>query len=272
VETFDPFDLDLDGIYARLSFQASAQRLPPNWRPWKQPSPPLPIDEFITELIERRRAPKMRAPAELARYHPMGLCPYGVARAELARASLNALLCVDTERHRVTATAEIMLAAKGLPGLRAEIAAMVDRLMLISEAQEYAFDQDLEGVPLIEHADNLAAVRSELQKLEEPLTRLYMRRSQTNVNANVWRISFAGFLFGAWWRLTGSDPSTTEPFTKFLDRAWQTLTAGRLPDLPWESAIGTARTRARLEHGSEAPWRIADCHLDPALSAQGMSV
>jgi hypothetical protein len=269
VEIFDPFDLDIDDVYARLSFAWPDQKLPADWKPWNQPRGSLPIDKFISELIDRCRAPKLRPAKELLRHHHLGLCPYAVARAETARAALNALLCVDTDKHRANATTEIMQAAKELPVLRSQIAAMVNRFMLIIEAQEYAFEPALEDVPLVQQAENLSVLFSELQGLEGPLTRLYVRRSQNS--GNLWRMGFVGSLFSAWWKLTGRDPSTTKPFTQFLDAAWQTITEGKLPDLAWESAIETARSRARREHGSEAPWRLGECLLDPALTARGIS-
>src|SRR5262249_14800025 len=156
------------------------------------------------------RAPTMRSPEELAHQHYLGCCPYALARAEIARAALNALLCVDTEVYRKTANAEIDAAAQKLPSLRSAMQEMVERLMRISEAQQYAFDHEVDGDLLIDKAADLAAACSALEELEQPLIKLHIRRSQENVNANVWRIGFAGSLFSTWWRLTGRDPTATE--------------------------------------------------------------
>jgi hypothetical protein len=257
VEMFDPLDLALDAVNARLFPGCPGHELPATWRPWKQPTAPLPLDEFISEMVGRLRAPRLRSPDELARYHLLGKCPYALARAEVARAALQAFLLFYAHRDEAEATAAMTRAAKELiPDLRAQIATTVDHFFRIIEAQEYAFEPELdkEIIPLRREAEYLSDRCSALANIEAELTRMYVRRSQTR--GNVWRIGFASTLFSAWWQLTGRDPGTSDLFIRFLDAAWQSLSEEELPALNWESAINTARDRMWKERRGEAPWRI----------------
>ncbi|RXG92274.1 hypothetical protein [Bradyrhizobium vignae] len=145
--------------------------------------------------------------------------------------------------------------AKKAEELCDQIAEAARELDLIATAQEHAYEPELEGVPLLREMDRLLRAHSAVENLRAPLTRLYLQRSQNA--GDIWRISFASSLFRTWWQLTARDPSTTKPFTSFLDAAWQSLSADELPFVKsWESAIETARARARNENPGEAPWRI----------------
>lgn len=62
-------------------------------------------------------------------------------------------------------------------------------------------------------------------------------------------------MFGSWWKLTGSDPSTTGPFSEYVHAGWLSLKPD-MPEVSWESAIRTAKASAVKECGSAAPWRL----------------
>lgn len=254
METFDPHYLDFSAVSARLSPGWPANSLPANWRPWKQPRRPLPIDLFMTEILQRRRAPKIRAPEDLATRHYFGACPYATARAEVVRAVFYALHQSEVNEVRTKATAAMMQVAKTGDDLRNQIAAIAQCLSLVAAAQEHAFDPEVEELSVLRKLDRLLGAHSALKDLSGPLTALYVRRSQNA--GNFWRINFVCALFSTWWQLTGRDPSTTQPFTKFLDAAWQSLSPDDLPAVSWESAIDTARERVRVESCDAAPWRV----------------
>ncbi|WP_315747584.1 MULTISPECIES: hypothetical protein [unclassified Bradyrhizobium] len=260
---FDPSELDLSIIFSRLSFgsfESPSASFPGKWKPWKKPVPQLPIDRFVTELTERRRPPNLRRPDELLRHHVLGACPYAVARAEVARAVLNASVCYDTDQRRDKAIAAMKDASDLLKASRTSLVTILDLLMRVDEnAKEFGFVSDVDGLSLAEKADDIAR----LLELGDPLYHAYVRLSR-QAAAKVWRIAFAGALFRSWWILTGRDPSTSDLFLNFLDAAWESLSSDA-GEQNWESAIRTARTRAREEHGCDAPWRERYCNLDPSL-------
>jgi hypothetical protein len=255
VEEFDPFDVDVGLADARLAPGRAAMRLPDEWKAWAEPRPSLPIDRSVRTLIERQRSPMLRSPEALIEYHRLGNCPYAVARSEVSRAALEAVICVDNHQHRRKGTAAMMRSVKAIRGLQSQIAAIVNDLMLIAETQDYELDRALENIPLAHNAENLAMVWSALADMEKPLARSYVQRSQDN--ANLWRVCFAGSLFSTWRCLTGREPSTSGEFIGFLDAAWESLSDRELPSITWESAIKTARKWSPKGGNELPPWRIA---------------
>lgn len=242
---FDPLDFDVEKLRKRL-----VQRNP---KPWKQPSSPLPVDRFVTELRKRTRAPKLRSPEDLSKLSELA-CPYAIARDGILWAATHATIRLHQNGLRPSVTAAMEQFSKDVGDGIAVIQKLYGALSTIYQAQEHAFDpavDELSETPLRD-ADYLLATHSMLQRLEEPLHRLYVQRSQRV--GNIWRIEFAKSLFRVWWLLTGEDPTPQGQFVEFVDDAYQSL-ADSLPEMSWESAINTALKHAKLEHGDDArPW------------------
>ena len=81
----------ISGLTARLLPGAKhyASSPPPNWRCWSRPQEPETIDDAVTELIARRRSPKLKSRAAL---QAAGIeCPYWYARAYVVAAIDTAL-------------------------------------------------------------------------------------------------------------------------------------------------------------------------------------
>jgi hypothetical protein len=267
--TFDPFELSFDDINARLSPGRAAKRLPENWVARRQPRPSLPIDSFIRGLVERKRAPTIRCPEELRDQHPLGGCPYAVARTGVAHAVFHAHYRTFVDEHRVAANSALRQFSANAAKVREMLSEMVGQISTILRAQERAFEAELAELPLLRESDRLLRAMLAVRALEKPFADLYQRRSQNE--GNVWRIHFVSSLFGTWWQLTGCDPSTTGPFVEFLDDAWNSISDNTLPEISWDRAIRTAKDRLRTEFGDETPWRIAHRSASRPEAASSLS-
>ena len=243
---FDPLDLDIKELSARL-----AQSNP---RPWKQPSNALEIDRCITTLRQRSRSPKLRVREELAQLDALA-CPYAIARAGLWRAAAYAELSSGRKEIWSRATLAMKDFSAHATQALSTIKRMEHALKIIYQSQEHAYDPavcDLSATPMRD-TDILLAAQCIIERQKDSVRQLYQRRSQDN--GNVWRIEFSASLFRSWWILTGADPTESPKgeFIGFVDAAYNSL-ADALPPANWESAIRTARKRAREEYG-ETPWR-----------------
>lgn len=250
---FDPSDLDLRKVRARLK-----QRNP---KPWKQPSSPLPVDRFVSELRKRPRSPKLRSPADLAALDDCA-CPYAIARDGVWWATVHASFRSNRNELRADVTAAMKEFSKDVGEGLTVIQKLYDRLSTIYRAQERAFDPAVDALSKspLRDTDYLLLTHSTLQRLERPIRDLYVQRSQGV--GNVWRIEFAASLFRPWWVLTGKDPSPKGQFVEFVDDAYQSL-GDNLPETHWESAVVTAKQNVKREHGADAqPW-----HVDRAAAA-----
>jgi len=134
-----------------------------------------------------------------------------------------------------------------VPDLRMKLESVVKRVGFLAAAQEYDPEGAFEQISSTQ--DALLRALVEAENLEAVCAKLHRKRSQNHGNA--WRINFVTAMFASWWRLTGCDPSTSGLFIDFLNAGWQSLSHGA-PDVSWESAIKTARSRSENDFG----WRV----------------
>jgi hypothetical protein len=243
---FDPADLDISEIRARLKAISRS-------RAGAEPRNPLPIDKYVTDLSHRPRAPKLRPAHELTVFQADG-CPYLIARDGTSHAAFHAHYRTFANEHRVVANEALKSFAKDARKVRNQMTEMYRHIQTILQAQENAYDPDVDPLSLLERGDHLFRAISTIEQLQQPVAEIYRRRSQGS--GNVWRISFTAALFRPWWVLTGRDPSATEAFYGFLDAAWDSLSDHPLPELDWESAISTAKLRLEKENGLPASWKL----------------
>jgi hypothetical protein len=253
---FDPFDLELVEINKRLAPGFAAGKLPAGWLPWQEPRPTLPIDRFISSLIERNRSPKLRPPSDLQESDGLGDCPYAAARAGVAQAARHAHVETFAKEHRTASNIALKGFSEIAPKVQTLLSEMVEQLGTILEAQEQVFEPELADLPLLRDKDQLLNAIFAVRALEKPFADVHSRRSQNE--GNVWRIHFVTSLFGTWWRLTGCDPSPSPSglFVEFLDVAWYSFAGDDPPAINWERSIRTAKDRAVEEYGEQTPWRI----------------
>ena len=82
--SFDHSTVAHRDLAKRLKMTADA--LPPGWVAGRLPRPSIPIDECVDQLLIRKRR-IIRASAELRAIHPLGACPYAVARSAVVHAA-----------------------------------------------------------------------------------------------------------------------------------------------------------------------------------------
>lgn len=248
---FDPLDLDVEKLRARFE-----QRNP---KPWKQPSSPLPVDRFVSEMRKQSRSPKIRSPAELAEVDELA-CPYAIARDGVRWAATYATIKLHQDEVRASATAAMVKFSENVGEGIAVLQNLYGTLSTIVEAQEHAYDPAVDALSSLRGANYLLAAHSTLQRLQRPIQELYVQRLQTA--GNIWRIEFTTSLFRVWWVLTGSDPTPSGRFIEFVEAAYQSL-GDNVPELKWESAIKTAKKNVKREYGADVqPW-----HLEHASAA-----
>jgi hypothetical protein len=81
-DTFKPSTVTRSELAKRLKVTGDA--LPAGWVAERLPRPALPIDECISGLVLKRR---IRSPADLRALHPLGACPYALARSAVLLAA-----------------------------------------------------------------------------------------------------------------------------------------------------------------------------------------
>ena len=115
---FDPLDiLNIESITSRLRMSATQST---NWLIWKEPSAPLAIDRYVTVLVNRDQAPKLRAREDLALFHDLA-CPYAIARDGTFRAAFHAYSRSLAKDHRTAATAALKAFAKNVDAARTRL-------------------------------------------------------------------------------------------------------------------------------------------------------
>jgi hypothetical protein len=256
---------ELDKIVARLEIDGHDRTLPANWIPRKRPVRSLPIDNFITSFVERTRKPRLRSPVELTCY-PLGECPYAMARSGVSRAIKFAFLKNNFfEVPRAFTTAKLKDLKKGLPSLERtlfKVASYISAIAVSQEQFEEFSENDWRPFRTLEY--HLLAAAMSIQAAMPQIRSLHLERSQ--FRGIVWRHAFVSSLFGSWWLLTGSDPSSrSAPFLEFVQACWLSLSPDEdLPDLGWEGAIATC-----LKNASEKWW--CDMSPDEVLHSQASS-
>jgi hypothetical protein len=242
--SFDPAAVAHRDLAKRLKVTTDA--LPSGWVAGRLPRPPLPIDECVDQLIRKRR---VRAPAELQAIHPLGDCPYAVARSAVVRAASYAgtQQSYEDELKPKVAAAVKHFKDEGrwlrsvMYGAEVKAQILVDGLGLL----QLSFPRRKALLAALSRSREL------LESTSSDIASLHKQLSKHR--GNVWRLSFVSSLFAGWWVLTGKDPkSSPGPCQEFICAAWCSLSPAAAPtDADWGSAIKVAL--ARCEPGQ---WRV----------------
>jgi hypothetical protein len=237
--SFNPVTVSHRDIVGRLKV-VSASTLPPGWRAGHFPRPPLPIDECVQVLVNKRR---IRQPTELQAIHPLGVCPYAIARHGVVRAAQHA---GDEQEKQDKLKPRVLDALKYLkdygPKVRFELCGAERKVHFLLEASEQL------GVSLPELEPLLEAMSRSRRLLEQSSQAIAsLHRDLSKHRGNVWRLSFVTALFAEWWVLTAKDPKASPgPCQDFICAAWCSLsTVAAATDADWVSAIKVAKSRCK---------------------------
>jgi hypothetical protein len=190
--TFDHSIVAPRDLAKRLKMTADA--LPPGWVAERLPRPSLPIDDCVNELLIRK--PRiLRASAELRAIHPLGACPYAVARSAVAHAASYAgtQLSYEKELRPKVARAAKYLKDEGrwlgnvIYGAELKAQVLLDGL----DPLELSFP---DGEKLFR---SLLHARLLLEGASDDFTSLHKQLSK--YRGDVWRLSFVRALFNEWW-------------------------------------------------------------------------
>jgi hypothetical protein len=228
------------------SLRVAGEALPPGWVAGRIPRPALPIDECVSELIRKRR---IRAAANLTASHPLGACPYAVARSAVLRAASHARIQQSYENELRPAVAAAVKYFKDegrwlrsvIYGAERKAQVLVDGLDLLE------LDLPHRGALL----ESLSRTYELLENSTGDITALHKQLSR--YRGDVWRLGFVSSLFEGWWVLTGKDPkSSPGPCQDFICAAWCSLSPLAAPtDADWGSAIKVALARSE-----PSQWRV----------------
>jgi hypothetical protein len=241
---FNPANVTRRALAKRL--KVTDEALPAGWDAGRIPRPALPIDACVSELIRKRR---IRAPANLKAIHPLGACPYAMARSAVLRAASHARIqqsIEDEVRPKVGAAAKYFKDEGRW--LRSVIYGAERRAQIIVDGLDPLELSLPLGKPLL---GALSQSRELLENISGDITALHKQLSR--YRGGVWRLGFVRALFAEWWLLTGKDPkSSPGPCQEFICAAWCSLSLEAAPtDADWGSAIKVAL--ARCQPGE---WRV----------------
>jgi hypothetical protein len=222
--------------------------LPPGWVAGRLPRPSILIDDCVNDLLIRKPH-IIRASAELRAIHPLGACPYAVARSAVVHAASYAGTqhSYDKELRPKVARAAKYLKDEGrwlsnvIYGAEVQAQVLLDGL----DPLELSFQDGEELFRALLHARHL------LECASDDFTSLHKELSK--YRGDVWRLSFVPALFNEWWVLTGKDPKASPgPFQEFVCAAWCTLSPlAASADADWTSAIKIALNRCQ-----PGQWRV----------------
>lgn len=247
VTVFDPLTAlsSMKDIDQRL-FPGRCRSLPDNWQIGRKPVAALPIDDFITDMRCRTRKPLLRDPDDMGRY-TLGACSYAMARSSVAWAFYKAGVQLELNDLAGKTTSSIGRLKDDLEALRSQLLFVSGQIKEIADVQiQY---QEYSNFGLLRDLSDLA-IRTEFAIAKSlPIIKSdFLERSQ--YQGELWRQFFVASLSGAWWRLTGGDPSPTGPFIEFVEASWASLSDDVAP-AAWESVIKTIKKRG----AGSFPWR-----------------
>lgn len=219
---------------ARLLNGRAYSSPPDNWATWKEPSPALPIDDLIADLIRRNKEPRLLSRSELKERQGV-VCPYYIARFAVA-AAVDAATTAAAEDPAEMAK-RWRIHEKAARQAITAIAAIDETLLSASRpAPRLPFVETPELVAayktvlLLRRMDSFDRIADEAQKWR----RFYQQARGKPFD--VWRAVFAAELGFAWAALTGALPSRNEDFTYFVAAAYASID-DELSEFSWERAI-----------------------------------
>jgi hypothetical protein len=231
---------------------------PPDWIAWQEPKKPIPIDDFVTGLIQgkvrgRNRIMKVRDAQAFGDH-----CPYEIARRStvyaLSRAcseQRKAEAVAKTIRSPLSAASERMRNLDKFAGVAAEYAtdiAHVAKLASLRVAHNKMLEPDFSGLRAsMRVAELLEELDQHLPSAKAEVTELHLTLSQEVKNAedaqNAWRVEFVSRLGDTWIWLVGEKPTAQGAFAEFIEAAWNSLEEPAPREWRWESSIRTAIKR-----------------------------
>jgi hypothetical protein len=208
---------------------------PDNWRCGSEPVARLPIDERITWLRRRKRAPKFRQ--DIKKILP---CPYWYARFMTA-------LAADIATQEAGRKDEIRLRsadrwkelanqAKRFSRELAEIfgASPPDGKIIFTEDR---WTHHEAPAPITDAYEEVARAVSALSTIEQYARS--RRKALRNKQPDIWRLTFVTQLGFAWRVLTGARPANWDPFIDFVTSAWESL-AEEEQAINWDRSVRRA--------------------------------
>jgi hypothetical protein len=206
----------------------------PKWKCWTQPSPPFPIDEAVTTLIQSNKIPHLRPKEEL---EVRGFrCPYYAVRWAVAMAVDAATVAAKDD------PADMASRWRGLEefaqAAQAPIAEIAELLRHDSQAPRtrWPLTEPLE----VRNALELVFKLHQTSGLEHIAKQAHSTRQLfQNNQGDIWRLTFAADLGLTWVALTGERPVRTDPFLDFLGAAFGSLTD---TEVSWEKPVRRALT------------------------------
>jgi hypothetical protein len=208
---FNPANVTQRALAKRL--KVTGETLPSGWDAGRIPRPALPIDECVSELIRKRR---IRAAADLRALHPLGACPYAVARSAVLRAASHARIQSYEDELRPAVAAAVKHFKDEVRWLRCVIYGAERRAQVLVDGLDLLELSFPRGKALL---GSLSRSREVLENSTGDIAALHKQLSK--YRGNVWRLGFVSSLFEGWWILTGKDPkSLPGPCQDFICAAW----------------------------------------------------
>ena len=237
-----PENIEWEQVNLGVREAFTKQSLPNGWLPNQKPSPALPIDEFISNLISPSRQSRLRLQKDFKDCEWTAECPYFFARSRIANAFLYANHQVRLDESRIRALTALANLKSRMEGLESEIASAAKSASALLRTNE---DVPFELYSLRDMAEALAYSHILIGKNRENIGRLHVDLSQNR--GNVWRISFVTSLGVAWYCLVRKKPSASGRFPAFMDAALASVSDALAPVVDWTSSIKTARKRVNGE-------------------------
>jgi hypothetical protein len=207
---------------------------PQGWVPWREPSAPLPIDEFVSRLsggieVRPRGKVKLRPVEAFAKAFP-DMCPYEVARRATLFAVSHGLneqrkadVVVKEIRSKMQAAKEPLRQIEQYLSAVMEPLEQVLKLADLRTSHNMLLQPDLSGLHAIHRARELLAKLGEILPTSiAEVARLRMDHAQTG-RGDVWGIEFVSVLGDVWVGMVGETPTPTGLFAEFVDAAWNSL-------------------------------------------------
>lgn len=219
----------------------------PTFPPCKKPSPSLPIDDVVADLMDRRRRPKISGAED--RSSP---CPFRVARDGVTGAAVSAYLAYgfpDLAAKVGDAAAEVrddlncgLDALKRLTEHFSRLTAAGRNLDLRGAVTGRAAraDRSLAERRASSLAEALPELRKTITALESVSFNIKDRVDDLDPQRHAhlqWRAAFIERLGNTWVALTGENPKlgAASPFHEFVRAAF--ISIGGDEDVPWEHGI-----------------------------------
>jgi hypothetical protein len=224
-------------VAERLLAGRSEPTPPSDWRCWTKPTPALPIDEMISDLMRRNREPRLRSRSGLS---AEGIaCPFYQLRFAIAAA-------VDAATEAGSEDPAQMAERWHSHEKKARQAAQV--IKDIAASLPHSKQRPTPRLPLVEPPELISAYKMTMLLRHMGTfdciadhARRYRQLFQYDRGEahHTWRVVFAADLGFVWAALTGENPARTEPFIEFIIACFESIADGQ-PEVSWERPIRRA--------------------------------